>query len=98
MVLTAVESANGTQASKDLALNIRKAFFIEAKDISDLSVLFSLVKNQDLAIDPITKSINSGSAMASLISDYQHARQQGIIGSPSYVMDNGRQTLYGNVG
>jgi predicted DsbA family dithiol-disulfide isomerase len=32
------------------------------------------------------------------MSDYQQAKQNAIKGSPSYVIDGGRQTLYGNVG
>ncbi len=30
--------------------------------------------------------------------DYQQAKVLSLKGSPSYVLDNGRQTLYGNVG
>ncbi len=98
MVLKAVESAYGRQASIDLALQIRKAFFIDAKDIGDLDLLCGLVKDSKLDTAPINQSINSGKAMALLMGDYQQAKQQNIKGSPSYVMDNGRQTLYGNVG
>ncbi len=32
------------------------------------------------------------------MTDYQVARDQGIRGSPSWVLDGGRQILYGNVG
>jgi predicted DsbA family dithiol-disulfide isomerase len=32
------------------------------------------------------------------MSDYQQAKQKAIKRSPSYVIDGGRQTLYGNVG
>jgi predicted DsbA family dithiol-disulfide isomerase len=39
-----------------------------------------------------------GSAMSALMNDYQKSNQQGIKGSPSYVINGGRQTLYGNVG
>ena len=98
MVLKAVEFAYDRQASIDLALKIRKAFFIDAKDIGDLNVLCGLVKEQGLNTEPVNQSINSGKAMALLMGDYQQAKQQSIKGSPSYVMDNDRQTLYGNVG
>jgi protein-disulfide isomerase len=30
--------------------------------------------------------------------DYQEAKKLSLKGSPSYIIDNGRQTLYGNVG
>jgi hypothetical protein len=33
-----------------------------------------------------------------LISDYEAAKKLGLKGSPSLVMNSGRQLLYGNVG
>ena len=30
--------------------------------------------------------------------NYQQAKTLGLKGSPSYIIDNGRQILYGNVG
>ncbi len=46
----------------------------------------------------LKKNYEDGSAMAALMHDYQKSKQYSIKGSPSYVMDGGRQTLYGNVG
>lgn len=39
-----------------------------------------------------------GEAHTALMSDDQEAQALGIRGSPSLVLDAGRQTLYGNVG
>ena len=36
--------------------------------------------------------------MASLSADLQNARELGIRGSPTWVLNEGRQILYGNVG
>ena len=36
--------------------------------------------------------------MAALMADYQQAKLQSLKGSPTYIIDNGRQVLYGNVG
>ncbi len=36
--------------------------------------------------------------MAALLADYRKAGERGIKGSPSWVMNEGRQVLYGNVG
>jgi len=36
--------------------------------------------------------------MSALMSDYEDAKELGLKGSPSLVMNNGRQVLYGNVG
>jgi predicted DsbA family dithiol-disulfide isomerase len=39
-----------------------------------------------------------GEAHAALMADYQEALALGVKGSPSLVLNDGRQTLYGNVG
>jgi predicted DsbA family dithiol-disulfide isomerase len=98
IMIKAVELADGKRAAVDFALAVRKAFFVEARDISDLTFLHELVKKQSLDGNRIEQAISGGMAVASLLGDYQQANKQGIKGSPSYVVDNGRQTLYGNVG
>jgi len=97
LVIKAVELAEGQAAAIDFALTVRKAFFIDAQDIGDLRIVLDLADQQfDLA--GVNESINDGTAIAALMADYQRAKLQGIKGSPSYVIDNGRQTLYGNIG
>lgn len=100
LVLKAVENTAGAEASVQLARSIRKAFFVDAQDVGALSVLFDVCQEAALGLDlaEIRASINDGSAIASLMGDYRRAHNQHIKGSPSYVIDNGRQTLYGNVG
>ena len=39
-----------------------------------------------------------GSPRAALMSNYQKSTQQNLQGSPSYIIDEGRQIFYGNVG
>jgi predicted DsbA family dithiol-disulfide isomerase len=98
LVLKATEISYGEKASVDLALALRRSFFIEAKDIGDFPVLFDLLEPEGLSKEAISRTLNDGTAIAALMGDYQKARTQMIKGSPSYVLDNGRQTLYGNVG
>lgn len=98
LILKAIETTYDRSQCINMAYNIRKAFFIEAQDIGNLAVLFELVKTNDLDQNSIKKCIENGTAMASLMRDYQNSKQQTIKGSPSYVLDGGRQTLYGNVG
>ena len=97
-VIKAVEISHGELASKEAALQFRKAFFLDALDICNLDVLFDLIKAQGLDSYLVKDAINNGKAMAALMKDYQNAKLKNITGSPSYVIDNGRQTLYGNVG
>ena len=98
LVLKAVELSNGKEKSIELALLIRKAFFVESQDIGLLPVLFSLVELAGIDAEQVNKVINDGSAMALLMADYQQAKALSLKGSPSYIIDNGRQVLYGNVG
>ena len=98
LVLKAVELSHGKEKSVSCALQIRQAFFIEGVDISNIQVLKGLLGKSGISASNIDNQINNGTALAALMSDYQQAKQNGIKGSPSYVMDGGRQTLYGNVG
>ena len=98
LILKATEISYGDKASVDLALALRRSFFVEATDIGEISVLYDLMEREGLSKEPISEAVNCGSAIAALMGDYQKARTQMIKGSPSYVLDNGRQTLYGNVG
>jgi predicted DsbA family dithiol-disulfide isomerase len=49
-------------------------------------------------IDAIEHFMHSGSAFGRLAADYQDAEEMRIEGSPSFVLDEGRQQLYGNIG
>ena len=98
LILKAIELSYDKKKSADAALMLRSSFFMEAQNIGNMDVLFDLITNYGLDRDIINNTICDGSAMAALMSDYQKAKQQNIKGSPSYVMDGGRQILYGNVG
>src|ERR1035437_7484326 len=49
-------------------------------------------------IDAIEQCIHNGDAFARLAADYQDADKMRIEGSPSFVLNEGRQKLYGNIG
>lgn len=98
LVLKAVELTYSCQQSIELALKFREAFFIEAKDISHLAILFSIIEQAGLDSNRVNKALADGSAMAGLMRNYQQAKTLALKGSPSYIIDNGRQILYGNVG
>jgi len=98
LVLKAIELSYSCKQSIELALKFRQAFFVEAKDISNIEVLFALIEESGLDSMQVNKAIVDGSAMAGLMRNYQQAKALFLKGSPSYIIDNGRQTLYGNVG
>jgi predicted DsbA family dithiol-disulfide isomerase len=98
LLIKAVQLTHNEQSAIDFALTLRKAFFEQAMDISNLTLLDTLIDHSGFDSNTIHQHIDSGRAMAALMRDYQTSQQQNIKGSPSYVMDNGRQVLYGNVG
>jgi predicted DsbA family dithiol-disulfide isomerase len=81
-----------------MALRIRHAFFVDAVDIGQLTLLLQLAESQKLDVHALQVSLMDGRAMARLSADQQSARELGIKGSPTWVLNEGRQILYGNVG
>jgi predicted DsbA family dithiol-disulfide isomerase len=92
------EKAINTSDFQDMTWHIRKAFFQDAKDISQISVLTELAEELLLPVDLIQEKINNGSAIAALCEDMEMRDKYKLEGSPTYLLDNGRQKLYGNVG
>ena len=76
----------------------RLAFFKECRDISHFEVQREIAVGLGVDIGAIEKYIHSGSAFAALAADHQEAERLRIEGSPSLVLNQGRQKLYGNIG
>jgi predicted DsbA family dithiol-disulfide isomerase len=98
LVIKAAGLVDSTTAAVKLAFLVRRSFYSEALDIGRLPVLLGIASEAGIDAGQIQESLNDGSAAAALMSDYLAAQQQDISGSPSWVMNNGRQKLYGNVG
>lgn len=97
LYIKAVQLNESNACSQQFALAIRKAFFIDARNISNQNILQSIAKEQGVNLSSLLGSLDNGSAMASLMQDYQSAKAKSLQGSPTYILDNGRQTLFGNV-
>ena len=76
----------------------RCAFFRDNRDIAHWDVQCEIARALGVDIGAIEDSIHSGSAFARLAADYQDADKMRIEGSPSFVLNEGRQKLYGNIG
>ena len=98
LVLKAVESTYSSEASVNLAISLRRSFFVDNQDIGQLAKVLELAELSELDASILKQSIDSGVAIAALMADYQKANELNIKGSPSWIMNNGRQTLFGNVG
>lgn len=82
----------------DLIVRTRCAFFERALDISHLDVLVGLLGPAGIAADAVRAKIDNGEAYAALHRDAEAMKTYGVLGSPTYVFNEGRQLLYGNVG
>jgi predicted DsbA family dithiol-disulfide isomerase len=76
----------------------RRDFFKECRDISRLDVQREIAAALGADVGATEERIRSGAAFAALAADYQEADKLRIEGSPSLVLNQGRQKLYGNVG
>jgi predicted DsbA family dithiol-disulfide isomerase len=77
---------------------LRCAFFRDCRDISHWEIQCEIAEGLGANIGAIEELIHSGVAFAGLAADYQDADKMRIEGSPSLVLNEGRQKLYGNVG
>jgi predicted DsbA family dithiol-disulfide isomerase len=77
---------------------MRAAFFEDARDIAHWQVQCDVARQADVDLAAVEALIRDGSAFAALATDYHDADSMGIQGSPSFVLNDGRQKLYGNVG
>lgn len=77
---------------------VRHAFFAEARDISDWRVHRAIAADLGVDYARIETHIRSSEAVARLDADLKIGEAQQIKGSPTFVMNDGRQKLNGNVG
>ncbi|MEZ4287721.1 MAG: DsbA family protein [Polyangiales bacterium] len=80
------------------AWTVRQMFFKDAIDISLQSEQRSAAERCDLDWALIESRLSSGAAHAAMCADLQRASGYGIHVSPSFVFNEGRQRLVGNVG
>ena len=77
---------------------LRRGFFADGLDISRLEVQRELARPFGVDLEAVTQAVSDGSAFARLSTDYQSADKMRIEGSPTSVLNEGRQKLFGNVG
>ncbi len=98
LLLRAVGLVAGEETIATTALRIRRAFFCDAMDVSDMEVLLGLAEQEGVNRDAVSQTLRDGSAIAALSSDLRAANELGVRGSPTWILNNGRQVLYGNIG
>lgn len=81
-----------------LIAGVRAAFFEQAVNIAEIGALYPLLGDIGVSRDAVQARIDDGSAYAALHRDAELMKTFGVQGSPTYVFNEGRQMLYGNVG
>lgn len=76
---------------------VRLAFFADGKDISNWDVLHDIANAVGVDQDKLMQKLHTSEAVAALGADLQAAQNGGVDISPTYLMNEGRQKLTGNV-
>ena len=89
---------NNKSTFDSVVWELRLSFFRDLADISDYKVQMNIIEKLGLPHIKIEEVIQSGAAFAELENDFQLREKYGVSGSPSLVLNEGRQIIYGNVG
>lgn len=93
-----VEAFDGRPPLEELAWRLRLAFFRDLRDIARLDVQLEVAESIGLPAGRIRRCVEEGNAFAALAADHERAASHQISGSPTFLINEGRQKLYGNVG
>ena len=84
--------------SEQAAWELRLAFFRDARNIARADVQDEIAKRLALPATAVRDEIASGRAYAALSADLAACERLLVHGSPTFILNDGRQKLYGNVG
>ncbi len=76
----------------------RLAFFAEARNVCHVDVQRQIAERLELPVEAIRALMENGEAYAALHLDHEAQREYQVPGSPTLILNEGRQRLYGNLG
>ncbi len=76
----------------------RQAFFRDCRNIGEQRVQFEILEQLGIARSPVEEMISNGRACALWCRDIEARDRYRIDGSPTVMLNEGRQKLYGNLG
>ena len=76
----------------------RLGFFRDLQDVADRTNQEAIAADLSLPLADIRRQIDSGAAYAALCADFDAKARHLVEGSPTFLLNEGRQKLYGNVG
>lgn len=77
---------------------VRQTFFANGHDISDWQVLATIATELGVDEARVIEKVQSSEAVAAFAADINLAQQSDVTVSPTFLMNEGRQKLTGNVG
>lgn len=91
-------SWDGKNLFEALVWRMRLAFFRDGRNVADLREQCTVAEELGASCEALIALINNGEAHAALFRDSDLQRSRAVQGSPTFLLNDGRQTLYGNVG
>jgi len=92
------ERFGGKSVFEEAVWRCRLGFFRDLQDIGDRAHQEAIATDLGLPLADIRRQIDSGAAYAALCGDFDAKEKHHIEGSPTFMLGEGRQKLYGNVG
>ncbi|MFD2177552.1 DsbA family oxidoreductase [Veronia pacifica] len=96
-VIKAVELEYGQQTANHFADRVREAFFRDGRNIGDFNVLTDLLTEYQLSSKSLLSCITNGYALGATVAEFRQAENDKVPGSPTWMLDNDRYRLFGNV-
>ena len=93
-----LDEFNGRSCFEEAIWLFRNMLFREGKNIAYRCIQDETAKKLDLPLEKIHELIDSGRAHAALHEDDEARQAYKVPGSPTLILNEGRQLLYGNVG
>ncbi|MCB1874732.1 MAG: DsbA family protein [Chromatiales bacterium] len=89
---------DGHSLLEETICRVREAFFRDARNISDFGTLDEVAEDLKLPHQKIRRLLDTGEAHAALHADSEAYHKYQVPGSPTFIFNEGRQRLYGNLG
>ncbi len=86
----AVLAAQRQSRCEEMVHAIQRAYYLEARNPSDLDVLVALASELGLDAGEFRRDLTSGETEAELQRQIRFARDSGVTGFPSLILDDGR--------
>jgi predicted DsbA family dithiol-disulfide isomerase len=92
------ERFGGKSVFEEAVWRCRLSFFRDLQDIADRANQEAIAMKLSLSLPDIRRQIDSGAAYAALCADFDAKEEHLVEGSPTFMLNEGRQKLYGNIG